>query len=88
MTSGRATWILWLAFVTILAAGAIRLLPACGLLLPSLGLNFCPARSAALADEIERGRALQRKARDLERELAEKRLACTATPKPAPAPGT
>ncbi len=85
MTRVRGAWALWLVFAAIVVVNAFVLLPACGLL-PLSGLDFCPVRPVALADDAERGRLLAQQARALEARLAHDRLACAAEPKPAPAP--
>lgn len=83
---------LWLAFLTIVVAGAIVLLRACGLLmplaslLPELRWNFCPVTPAALTGEAERRATLESLARRLELEIAQRSLACADVPKPTPPP--
>lgn len=76
--------VLWGAFVAITVAGGIALLRACGLLLPSLGWNFCPMTPAALSAEAARGTTLSMEVRQLELELALKDLACASIPPPPP----
>lgn len=91
----RRYWPLTLLFWTMLAAIVVclgvMLLHACQLSLPITRLlstqwNFCPGAPAALSVEARRGDELGRLASQLERELAEKRLACAAIPAPVPAP--
>ncbi len=62
------------------------LLRACGLHLGNTGWNFCPAASPAPLAEVERHDLLLKRANELERELANKRLACADRPKPPPPP--
>ncbi len=76
----------WSLFGVSVLGIAYLLLNACGLLLASFGLNFCPAPSTALASEVERSRQLTEQAQVLETRLAQRRLACAGTPKPGPAP--
>lgn len=78
---------LWAAFALLVVASAIVLLRACGLFMPALGWNFCPAAAPLpLSAEIERGETLSQLARQLELQLAEKTLACASLPPPQPPP--
>ena len=86
MTRSRTAWLLWLAFVLLVAATMIILLRACGLLMPAWGWNFCPATPPALSVETERGEELSKLARQLELELARKNLECASIPPPPPPP--
>ncbi len=84
--------VLWAAFAAIGVAGAGVLLRACGLLMPlaaatpELAWDFCPAVPASLSAEAERGETLRKLVRQLERDLADKALACASIPPPPPPP--
>ena len=86
MTRPRTAWLLWLAFALLVAATMVILLRACGLLMPALGWNFCPAAPPTLSAETERGEELSKLARQLELELAQKNLECASIPPPPPPP--
>jgi hypothetical protein len=79
-------WLLWVVFALIVVTSGIVLLRACGLLMPALGWNFCPAAPPSLSAETERGEMLNRLAQQLELDLAQKTLACASLPPPAPPP--
>ena len=88
-TRSRLAAVLWVAFVAVVAADAIMLLRACGLLmplaaaLPESGWDFCPTTPAALGRSRAQ-RVLTRLARRFERELRRTRLACASIPPPPP----
>jgi len=86
------SYALWMAFVAIVIVSGVVLLRACGLLMPIataiplLGWNFCPSPPPALSAETERGAELAKVARQLELELAQKRLECASIPPSPPSP--
>ena len=72
---------LWAAFAALVAAAGFVLLRACGLPIP-LAWDFCPGSPPALSAEAERGATLRKLIDQLERELADKNLACVSLPPP------
>ena len=84
--------VLWAMFAAVVVAGAGVLLRACGILMPlavaapGLAWDFCPSAPASLSAEAERGEALRKLVRQLERDLADKALACASIPPPPPPP--
>jgi hypothetical protein len=83
-----SSFMLWLAFLGIVAVSAVVLLRACGVaaaLFPA-GWNFCPSVPASLSAEAERGTQLGKQVAALQRELADKALACASILPPTPPP--
>ncbi|MFI4999464.1 MAG: hypothetical protein ACHQK9_06255 [Reyranellales bacterium] len=86
--AGPGLWLalmLWAVFGTVVIGIGFVLLRACGLPLP-LAPDFCPAAPPTLSAEAERGATLARLVGQLERELAERNLACASIPPPLPPP--
>ncbi len=81
-------WPLWLLLAILLLTIAWFLLRACGVAWPGdpgQGFLYCRPGAATLAAEVERGRALDDTARQLELQLVQARIACiAATPPPLP----
>lgn len=84
--------VLWAVFLAIIIAGAGILLRACGFLMPFAvatlvpAWDFCPLVPGSLSAEAERGETLRKTIRQLERDLADKAMACASIPPPPPPP--
>src|SRR5262249_54430075 len=78
---------LWIAFAAAVVGAGVVLLRACGLVLPqATAWNFCPVPSQTLSTDRREGDRLRGQIGLLERELAEKQLACASIPQPPPPP--
>ena len=92
MRPGLSSIVLWLTFAAIVVASAVVLLRACGMVTPSAAAlpvfawNFCPSTPPAVLAEAERGSDLRKLLHRLERELADKALACASLPPPPTPP--